>query len=217
MLYFLLFVGRALVTTIFVCLFITSIIVTIIYLKKKKSLICIVSGVTAVLMVFLLLNMYVFNQSFTPKFTVNNLSEVYNELKEIYVNTEENQTSYYDDYRKIYQYKNDKVELLLSLYDTTEDEDKRILDKYRTWDEYVFCGEKDGINYWCDELEPMSFSPYCLYFGIGGTIKLEKDNEILFIEYTLYDYKGFSRIIPVYPKEFKDVSFLIDLVKTTDE
>ena len=37
MLYFLLFVGRALVTTIFVCLFITSIIVTIIYLKKKTT------------------------------------------------------------------------------------------------------------------------------------------------------------------------------------
>ena len=40
---------------------------------------------------------------------------------------------------------------------------------------------------------------------------LEKNNEILIIDYTLFDYEGASNICPSYPKEFVDISFLLQL------
>jgi hypothetical protein len=72
-------------------------------------------------------------------------------------------------------------------------------------------GENDGVHYWCTDITPTSLSPFSFYIGVGGIIVLEKNNEILIVDYSLFDYEGISSIFPSYPKEFVDVSYLLQL------
>ena len=202
---FLLSIGKAIITIVLLCALVVSIVIVIKNIRKKRIISFCSVGV-ALSIVLLILNMYVFNQSFKPKFTLNNLSNVYDEFKEMYLYAEENKMYANNTFPVCneYAYENNKIKLVITLNDINK---KELVVQY----DATVTGENDGVHYWCTDITPFSMSPFSFYIGAGGIIVLEKNNEILIIDYSLFDYKGASNIFPSYPKDFVDVSFLLQL------
>ena len=164
---FLLSIGKAIVTIVLLCALVVSIVIIIVNIKNK--MVSIVSAGIAFSIVLLILNMYVFNQSFKPQFTLNNLSNVYDEFKEMYLYAEENKMYANKTFpvRDEYMYENNKIKLVLTLNN---------IDKMENVVQYdaTVTGKNEGVHYWCTDITPISLSPFSFYIGASGIIVLKK-------------------------------------------